>query len=655
MSETRILVLRANPTDTEPLEQNREVGAIKEGIDRSGGTARFKVLEETEVAPGRLTDFLVMARPHVVHFSGHGGFGRFLFLLGKDGLSAPVAAETVAAEFRALAAAGSRVRCVVLNACYSDGVAEALVEHVDCVVGMTSAIADESAIAFASGFYFAVSAGLFAQSAVEAGCNQIRLTSARQGDWDLPRLRTEYINPGKYDISSGKQTPPWQRGELLHGKYALCESLGEGPIAQTDVMEDVQLRRRVVVKTLIKPAARRAFLDEAADLVRVSKHPNIIAIYGSWLHDDPPHYVREYAEGRTLRDWLDNGGPADRSIDFVQQVLTALAEAMGFAMQVNVPNLGIVPEKVLIEERNAGSHWGRPTTYQVLVCPGPGGSRYRRPARSGGDPDRRELYVDPEYESQNPQNDTGHQYANQYRLGVIGYELLVGSDVFREEARRRDRPPARRWRSFKEAAPDRHCPSFLCNAIEKMIDPEPDNRHKSFAEAVAAIVHPNLHVEVARDSFARILDKDKDAPWEKKFFYQFYTALLPLPGVEGKPIIRDVFDRRGFPPLGAERADRWEQQFNALKEAIVFLFAYHLLRRFETGGLSILSKTAEKHRGFEKLVSAYYDQFGKTLSALAVEYDEGAADRGFLRNAWAEAIKPGLKYLKEQGVPGGSG
>jgi serine/threonine protein kinase len=643
MSQTRILVLMARTKNNPQLQQDKEVETIKEAITRSGGNALCRVIKEAEVTREKLNEILEQDEPHVVHFTGHGDRDRYLFIAGKDGLSEPLPAETVASELRALADAGRRVRCFVLSACYSDRVAAALVEYVDIVVGMTSEIADGSAIAFAAGFYFAVGRGLSAQVAVEAGRNQIRQTSAKKGDWDLPRLRANHlVDSWKYVIARGEQAPTPAQGGLLHGKYALFETLGIGPIAQTDVMEDVQLRRRVVVKTLIQPAARGAFLDEVADLVRVSKHPNIVSIYGSWLNDDKPHYVREYAEGRTLRARLENGGPADRSIDFVHQVLAALAEAMGFAMRAGVVDLGVKPERVLIEERHSGSDRGRPLTYQVLVCPGPGGSHYRRPASPELVQGLGRLYVPPEYgnEKEGP-IDFGR--ANQYRLGVIGYELLVGTTKFEEVARTRGLDSSKRWLSIKEAA-DRHCPSFLRHAIEKMIDPDPDKRYATFAEAAAAIVHPNLHVEVARDSFARILEKDKEAQWPEKFFHKFYSKLRKLPATREYPALGPAFQH--LPDLGDKRDDDWVRQFEALKEAIVFLFAYNLLRKTETGGRSILSRIVDSHHKLKGVVGAHCIPFGETLTDVVVEYDEGAIDRGFLRTAWDEAIRPGLEYLK---------
>jgi hypothetical protein len=646
----KILFLEANPKGTATLSHGTELEAIRMEIAKSGGSDHLQVVDAPHVTPDTLQECLLKEKPHVVHFSGHGALQRYLLLPAEGGLAAPVSGDALATVFRTLMRTSWRVRCVVLNACYSDGVAEDLAKCVPCVVGMTDAIRDVSAIAFAAGFYLALATGSYTQLAVEAGRNQIRLTpGAWPGDWDLPRVRATLVDAWKYDITADWQPETSAPGGLLHGKYALAESHHNGPIARTDFMEDVQLRRTVVVKTLTEPAARASFLDEVRDLVRMSKHPNIVAIYGSWLHDEPPHYVREYVEGRSLRDWLDNHGPAGLSINFVHQVLASLGEAMAFATRAEVWDLGVKPERVLIQERRPWRRRGLPSEYRVVICPGPGGSNYIQSWGTGGFEEFGQLYDPPEY-AQRKSDAIDPEKVNQYRLGILGYELLIGSIAFRKEARRQATEGSDSWTPVKDLDTTRHCPNFLGEAIERMIKPEPGGRFDSFDEAVEAIAHRNLHVEVARDSFARILDKDKrQEQMEEKFFHKFYTTLLGRPRDPGTRSVRDVFARLG--PLQNPPGDMWERQFDALKEAIVFLFAYNLLREAEDSKRTILSRIAEQHSRFKEMHGDYYEDFGQALLATVRDYDDGGIDRGYLQTAWREAIAPGLKYLKKHGRP----
>ena len=85
------------------------------------------------------------------------------------------------------------IRCVVLNACYSEGQAEAIAQHIDCVVGMSRAISDPAAMGFATAFYQALGYGRDVKTAFDLGCAQIDLESL--GEQNTPKLLALRINP----------------------------------------------------------------------------------------------------------------------------------------------------------------------------------------------------------------------------------------------------------------------------------------------------------------------------------------------------------------------------------------------------------------------------------------------------------------------------
>ena len=61
------------------------------------------------------------------------------------------------------------IRLVMLNACYSRPQAEAVVEFIDCAVGMKKAIGDQAAIVFAASFYRALGFGRSVKEAFDQG------------------------------------------------------------------------------------------------------------------------------------------------------------------------------------------------------------------------------------------------------------------------------------------------------------------------------------------------------------------------------------------------------------------------------------------------------------------------------------------------------
>ena len=78
------------------------------------------------------------------------------------------------------------IRLVVLNACYSREQAQALVETIDCVIGMRESIHDETATAFASSFYRAIGFGRSIQEAFEQGITSLLLEGIPEED--IPEL-----------------------------------------------------------------------------------------------------------------------------------------------------------------------------------------------------------------------------------------------------------------------------------------------------------------------------------------------------------------------------------------------------------------------------------------------------------------------------------
>ncbi len=74
----------------------------------------------------------------------------------------------------AVLALSDNVLCVVLNACYSDSLAEAITKKIDFVVGMTGSVGDLVAVDFAKGFYEAIANGTSMEKARSSGCQRMQ-------------------------------------------------------------------------------------------------------------------------------------------------------------------------------------------------------------------------------------------------------------------------------------------------------------------------------------------------------------------------------------------------------------------------------------------------------------------------------------------------
>lgn len=146
-----ILILAANPR--RDLDLGREVRDLKEAIAASANSDQLQVVNEPAVRVEDLQNLLLRHRPQIVHFCGHGGGDEGLVFESDLGREHQVRTEAIAGLFRLFEA---QVECVLLNACYSEKQAEAIVQHIDYVVGMNQTIQDKAAIAFSKGFYRAL-------------------------------------------------------------------------------------------------------------------------------------------------------------------------------------------------------------------------------------------------------------------------------------------------------------------------------------------------------------------------------------------------------------------------------------------------------------------------------------------------------------------
>ncbi len=163
-----LLFLAANPLDAERLRLDAEARGVDDALRLGRYARRFRLAQRWAVRSDDLLDALLRHRPGLVHFSGHAADSHLLL---EDGQGYSVAVSP-GGLVRLLAGPGS-VRCVLLNACWSDDLADALLQAIPCVVGMGDEVEDGSAIRFASGFYRSLADGASIPAAVEAGRGQM--------------------------------------------------------------------------------------------------------------------------------------------------------------------------------------------------------------------------------------------------------------------------------------------------------------------------------------------------------------------------------------------------------------------------------------------------------------------------------------------------
>jgi len=172
----KILILAANPQGTSRLRLDREAREIEDGLQRSQLRERFQIEQRWASRPRDVQRALLDIDPQIVHFCGHGEGQAGLVLEDETGRVKLVSTEALSNLFGLFA---DRIECVLLNACYAGVQADALVQHINYVIGMRQEIRDDLAIAFSVGFYKGLGAGQLIEAAFESGCQAIQANTPR--------------------------------------------------------------------------------------------------------------------------------------------------------------------------------------------------------------------------------------------------------------------------------------------------------------------------------------------------------------------------------------------------------------------------------------------------------------------------------------------
>lgn len=181
----RITFLAANPLNSDRLALDEEARSIEKKLRDSKHRDLVTFRTRWAVRPGDLQQALLEDEPVIVHFSGHGGGLVGIVLHSQDQNAERLVAEEALVDlFRVLK---GEIRLVMLNACYSEVQAHAIVQEIDFVVGMSDSVDDYAARVFAAAFYRGLAFGKPVQTAFDLGINELRLLGF--GDEDgIPKL-----------------------------------------------------------------------------------------------------------------------------------------------------------------------------------------------------------------------------------------------------------------------------------------------------------------------------------------------------------------------------------------------------------------------------------------------------------------------------------
>lgn len=195
----RIAYLVTNPDPSATLNTLQEAKQVTKALRDVPLSQKIELRPFLAPSFDDLIDALNEFRPHIVHFSGHGGGETLLFdndNIGETGGTA-LDFDTIA---ELLDSVEFKPKGLVLMACDTVDGAKKLLVHTDFVVAMADSIDDDAASEFSVRFYRSLGSGVVLDNAVKQG--KVSIKAKSYSDADLPTLLVNSERTAKQSLVS---------------------------------------------------------------------------------------------------------------------------------------------------------------------------------------------------------------------------------------------------------------------------------------------------------------------------------------------------------------------------------------------------------------------------------------------------------------------
>lgn len=258
------------------------------------------------------------------------------------------------------------------------------------------------------------------------------------------------------------------------GTYDIAGELGRGGMAVVYLAHDLKLDRRVAIKVMdprlsLTPGMSDRFLLEARIAARL-QHPNIIVVHDIRQDHELSYFVMSFVEGMAADHLCQQATPV--AIDDVRWIVAGAARALAHAHAEGIVHRDIKPANILVNVK------GDVILTDFGIAKALGGTSLTQTGTQVGTP----SYMSPEQFTEKPVGPPSDQYS----LGVTAYVLLTGRLPFSGElyqlilAHSNQVPTP-----VRELRPD--CPTFLADAVMRMLEKEPAQRWPSLHDLADAV------------------------------------------------------------------------------------------------------------------------------------------------------------------------
>ena len=276
--------------------------------------------------------------------------------------------------------------------------------------------------------------------------------------------------------------------EHLKGTHAVQFELRGGGMSRMFVGQDLALDRKVAIKVLNPQLAAtvsvQRFEREIAVIAKLN-HPNIVPILSAGEVDGLPYFIMPFINGESLRNRIARGPLSPRE---TVAILKDVMRALTYAHDIGIVHRDIKPDNILLTGKAA-------VVTDFGVAKAVSAARDRGMMKPGqtitgvgislGTP----QYMAPERVAADPNSDAR---SDLYALGVVAYEMLVGSPPFHGRtpqailaAQITELPPPLASRRYD-------VPERLANLVMQCLEKEPDDRPRDAKEVLRQLESPDV-------------------------------------------------------------------------------------------------------------------------------------------------------------------
>ena len=273
--------------------------------------------------------------------------------------------------------------------------------------------------------------------------------------------------------------------EHLGSTHTIQFELGGGGMSRVFVADDLALGRNVVVKVLNPALAATVSVQRfEREIMVVAKlnHPNIVPVLSAGQVDGLPYFIMPYIEGESLRGRIMRGPLSLReTVGILKDVVRALA----YAHSIGIVHRDIKPDNILLTGAAAVvTDFG---VAKAVSAARERGVAYGETITGVGISLGTPQYMAPEQAAADPNADAR---VDLYALGIVAYEILVGSPPFHGRtpqallaAQLTELPPPLASRRYD-------VPVALSDVVMQCLEKDPADRPRNATEVLRVLESP---------------------------------------------------------------------------------------------------------------------------------------------------------------------